>query len=67
MILIMQNLGSKPKMSCNTITDVVIIIALLYLIHLSFTINNSRNLEDMNFFRPDLTLLDLVKEYHMQY
>ena len=30
MILMMQNLGSKPKMTCNTITDVVMIMGLRY-------------------------------------
>lgn len=44
MILIMQNFGSKPKMSCNTITDVVIIIGFLYSIIFSFTFSNNPNL-----------------------
>lgn len=30
MILMIQNFGSKPKMSCNRITDVIIITGLRY-------------------------------------
>jgi len=36
MILIMQNFGSNPKMSCKIITDVVIIIGFLYFMNLCF-------------------------------
>lgn len=35
MILIIQNFGSKPKMSCNTITEVVITMGFLYRVNFS--------------------------------
>ncbi len=35
MMLMMQNLASQPKMSCNTNTDMVITSGFLYLISLA--------------------------------
>lgn len=40
MILIMQNFGSNPKISCKIITEEVITISFLYLVKISFIINN---------------------------
>lgn len=54
MILMMQNLASKPKISCNTITAAVIIMGFLYLMNFSFTISNNLNLQCRNFYRPYL-------------
>ncbi len=38
-----QNLGSNPKISCNIITEVVIIMNFLYLISVSFIISSNLN------------------------
>lgn len=36
MMLMMQNLGSNPKMSCSTTTELVMITGFLYLIKMAF-------------------------------
>jgi hypothetical protein len=41
MILMMQNFGSNPKISCNTITDVVMMIGFLYFINFSFILTTA--------------------------
>ncbi len=40
MILMIQNFGSNPKMSCKTITEEVITIGFLYLVKKVFMVNN---------------------------
>ncbi len=50
MILIMQNFGSKPKMSCSTITELVIMIGFLYLISFSFILSKNPNLANSKKF-----------------
>ena len=44
MMLMIKNFGSNPKMSCRTITDVVIIMGFLYLNSFSF-INQQQPLD----------------------
>ena len=40
MMLMMQNFGSNPKINCNTITDVVMIMGFLYCMILFFIFLN---------------------------
>lgn len=39
----MQNLGSNPKISCNAMTDAMIMTGFLYLNNFSFMINSILN------------------------
>jgi len=38
MILMIQNLGSKPNINCNTTTEVVMTMGLLYLMNSAFMV-----------------------------
>gem|GEM_PF-2969761 len=40
----MQNLGSNPNRSCNTITEIVMMMGFLYLMNCVFMIGSNQNL-----------------------